>query len=42
MLALGIGIGFIIGANVALILYAIVLAGKDTDAKTSDYISNNL
>ena len=42
MLALGIGIGFIIGANVALILYAIVLTGKDADAKTSDYISNNL
>ena len=42
MFALGIGIGFIIGANIALILYAIILAGKDNDAETSDYISNNL
>lgn len=42
MFFVGFGIGFIIGANVALILYAIILVGKDTDDETSDYTSNNL
>lgn len=37
MFFIGFGIGFIIGANVTLILYAIILAGKDTD----ENITNN-
>ena len=30
MFFVGFGIGFIIGANVALILYSIILVGKNT------------
>ncbi len=41
MFWIGLGIGIILGSNVSLILYAIILAGKDTDKNSTNYLSSN-
>lgn len=41
MFFIGFGIGFIVGANVALILYAIILVGKDADKSITNDLSSN-
>lgn len=41
MFFIGFGIGLIIGANVALVLYAIILVGKDTDDNVQTHLSSD-
>lgn len=41
MFFIGLGIGFIIGANIALVLYAIILVGKDTDDNVQAHLSSD-
>ena len=40
MFFIGFGIGLIVGANISLILYALILAGKDADEKMTHLSSN--
>lgn len=42
MFRLGLIIGLVLGSNISLFLYAIILAGKEADENIEKYSSNNL
>lgn len=41
MFWIGLGIGIILGANISLVLYALILAGKNEDESLSKYLSSD-
>lgn len=41
MFWIGLGIGVILGANIALVLYALILVGKDADENITNYLSSD-
>ena len=41
MFWIGLGIGLILGANISLILYAMILVGKDADKNMAGDLSSD-
>lgn len=41
MFWIGLLVGFILGSNVSLFLYAIILTGKESDKNMIDYLSSD-
>lgn len=42
MFVLGLIIGLVLGANISLFLYAMILVGKDADKNMASYLSDDL
>ncbi len=41
MFVLGLVIGLVLGANISLFLYAMILVGKDADENISNHLSGD-
>lgn len=41
MFVLGLVIGLVVGANISLFLYAMILVGKDADENISNHLSSD-
>lgn len=41
MFWIGLGVGIILGSNISLILYALILAGKNADENLANYLSSD-
>ncbi len=41
MFVLGLVIGLVLGANISLFLYAMILVGKDVDENISNHLSSD-